>query len=424
MWLWGGERGLSEAIESGIVRPGWEAEIESQGLVYNRTEVPGGEVRSYWREGPFYDFSMAEIQRLEGSVAQLFEMCVAAGDHIIENDLFERMRIPPMARPQIRRTWEMEPPSVYARFDLRYDGEGPPKLLEFNADTPTGLVESAVTQWNWHLFTGQGTDQWNALHDKLVAAWKRNLIKWERRTGVRPRVHLAWTSEETSGEDRMTVAYLMDTVVQAGYEAIELIVEDIVLDDGDGRFYDQQGRHLDVVFKLYPWEWLIEDEFGAAVLADVPGPAARPGWSRPTRCCGAPRRCCPCSGSCSAPIRCSAVPAAGLLRRRGAVELAGVRAQAAVGPRGRQRGDRPRRRGRDRAARPLRHRGLRRPGVRAAAELRRRGRAAPPGAGRLGGRRRAGGPGHPGERRADHRQPQLLRAAHHRLRPGAVRAAG
>ena len=204
---------------------------------------------------------MAEIQRLEGAVAQLFEMCVAAGDHIVENELFDRLRIPPMARPQIRRTWEAEPPSVYGRFDLRRR-RWPPKLLEFNADTPTGLVESAVTQWNWHLFTGQGTDQWNALHDKLVAAWQRNLLRWERRTGVRPRVHLAWTSEETSGEDRMTVAYLMDTVVQAGYEAIELIVEDIVLDDGDGRFYDQQGRHLDVVFKLYPWEWLIEDEFG------------------------------------------------------------------------------------------------------------------------------------------------------------------
>ena len=102
-------------------------------------------------------------------------MCEAAGDHIIENELFDRMRIPPIARPQIRRTWEPEPPSVYGRFDLRYDGEGPPKLLEFNADTPTGLVESAVTQWNWHLFTGQGADQWNALHDKLVAAWQRNL---------------------------------------------------------------------------------------------------------------------------------------------------------------------------------------------------------------------------------------------------------
>ena len=91
-------------VEGGVVRPGWEAEIEAQGLVYNRTTTPGGEERSYWREGPFYDFSMAEVAMLEGAVAQLFEMCVAAGDHIVDNDLFDQMRIPPMARPQIRRT--------------------------------------------------------------------------------------------------------------------------------------------------------------------------------------------------------------------------------------------------------------------------------------------------------------------------------
>ena len=398
------------------MRPGWEAEIESQGLVYNRTQVPGGEVRSYWREGPFYDFSMDEVGMLEGAVAQLFEMCVAAGDHIVDNDLFDQMRIPPMARPQIRRTWESEPPSVYGRFDLRYDGEGPPQLLEFNADTPTGLVESAVTQWNWHLFTGQGRDQWNALHDTLVAAWTRNLVKWERRTGVRPRVHLAWTSEEKSGEDRMTVAYLMDTVVQAGYEAIELIVEDIVLDDGDGLFYDQQGRHLDVVFKLYPWEWLLEDEFGPAVLAD----SARPGgttWVEPVyKMLWSTKALLPVLWQLfgADPVL-GRLPPAGLLRRRCADQLAVLRPQAAVGPRGRQRGDRPRGRGARGTARALRHRGVRAAAVRAAARLPRGRRAAPPGARRLGRRRGARRSGHPRERRPDHRQPQLLRAAHHRL---------
>ena len=86
-------------VEGGIVRPGWEAEIEAQGLVYKRTTTPGGEVRSYWREGPFYDFTMAEVGRLEGWVSQLFQMCVAAGDHVVEHELFDRMGIPPIARP-------------------------------------------------------------------------------------------------------------------------------------------------------------------------------------------------------------------------------------------------------------------------------------------------------------------------------------
>ena len=99
------------------------------------------------------------------------------------------------AASAIRRAWDAEPPALYGRFDLVYDGSAPARLLEFNADTPTGLVESAVTQWNWHLFTGQGRDQWNALHDTLVAAWQRNLTKWEyTRMGVESEMELAFAS--------------------------------------------------------------------------------------------------------------------------------------------------------------------------------------------------------------------------------------
>ena len=131
----------------------------------------------------------------------------------------------------------------------------------------------------------------------------------------------------------MTVAYLMDTVVQAGYEAIELIVEDIVLDDGDGRFYDQQGRHLDVVFKLYPWEWLIEDEFGPAVLAD----GMRPGgttWVEPAyKMLWSTKALLPVLWQLfGSDPGARAVPVAGVLRRRDAVVVARLRAQAALGP--------------------------------------------------------------------------------------------
>jgi len=236
-------------VEAGVVRPGWEAEIEAQGLVYNRTELPGGEVRSYWREGPFYDFTMAEVQRLEGWVAQLFEMCVAAGDHVVEHDLFDRMGIPPIARPEIRRTWEAEPPSVYGRFDLRYDGQGPPKLLEFNADTPTGLVESAVTQWN-------------SLHERLIGAWR------DAGKRIGPVLHLAHSEAETSGEEWMTVAYLRDTADQAGLNTVGMTMEQIGFDHDLRRFVDHEGRVMASCFKLYPWEDMIADEFGERVLAD------------------------------------------------------------------------------------------------------------------------------------------------------------
>lgn len=265
----------------GKARLGWEAEIETQGLVYNKTAVPGGEVRSYWREDVFYDFTSQEIDRLADATDQLFAACVEAGDVALADDrLLDRMHVPRQARDLLRATWEHEPPSIYGRFDLHWDGTGSPRLLEFNADTPTSLVEAAVVQWSWHLETGQGADQWNQLDDRLIAAWQRNLARWESEHGHKPRVHLAWTSGDDSGEDWMTVAYLADCVTRAGYEAVVLTTEQIGLDTGDARFYDHQGRRIEVVFKLYPWEWLLDDPYGPSVLADLRRPGGTT-WIEP-----------------------------------------------------------------------------------------------------------------------------------------------
>src|SRR4051794_41930218 len=99
---------------------------------------------------------MAEIERLEGAAAQLFEMCVAAGDHVVDNDLVHRMRIPPMARPAIRRTWESEPPRLYGPFDLRYDGGCPPHRRESHPGPPAGPAGAPGQQSGWDQPAGPG----------------------------------------------------------------------------------------------------------------------------------------------------------------------------------------------------------------------------------------------------------------------------
>ncbi|MEV4759579.1 glutathionylspermidine synthase family protein [Micromonospora sp. NPDC049559] len=278
-------------VPTGTVRPGWEEQVARDGLVFLDSQLPGGEVVKYWREGPYYEFSAAEVDELEEHVRTIFAMCVEAGDHLLANPaLLRRMGIPEAAFAEIARTWEEEPPSVYARFDLRYAGVGEladadpslrvPKLLEFNADTPTSLLESAVIQWRWFEHTQQGGDQWNSLHERLVAAWRRQIGEHERRTG-RPvaRIHFAYTADETSGEDQMNTTYLADTAREAGYEVELLHTEDIGLGE-DGNFYDLHRRRIEVIFKLYPWEWLVEDRFGPAVIAS----GRRPGgtvWIEP-----------------------------------------------------------------------------------------------------------------------------------------------
>ena len=330
-------------VESGIVRPGWEAEIEAQGLVYNRTDLPGGEVRSYWREGPFYDFSMDEIQHARGRGLPAVRDVRGRG-----RPRRRQRPVRPDAHPADGAAADPADLGVGAAEHLRaastcattararrscWSSTPTPRPAWSSPPSPSGTGTCSP---------GRAATSGTRCTTSSSPPGQRNLVKWERRTGVRPRVHLAWTSEEKSGEDRMTVAYLMDTVVQAGYEAIELIVEDIVLDDGDGLFYDPQGRHLDVVFKLYPWEWLLEDEFGPAVLAD----SARPGgttWVEPVyKMLWSTKALLPVLwqlfGTDPALDR-YLLPA--YFADEVPHELALLRPQAAVGPRGRERGDRP-----------------------------------------------------------------------------------
>lgn len=278
-------------IHDGVVRDNWRQLIHSQGLVFSPTEAPSGEIISYWREGPFYDFTMAEVEQLERDAVTLFEMCVDAGDFIVSRpDIMLKMGIPEFTHDQIRATWNDEPScqSVLGRFDVRYGGDSSLdphsdhdridptmarlKLLEFNADTPTALLEAAIVQWLWFKDTAQGTDQWNAIHEALVQAWKRNLTIIEKRLGHKPVVYFTCSQAEPSGEDVMTTQYIRDTCAAAGYETKAILIEDIFWAVHDGRFYDGDGEnaaHIDVLFKLYPWEHIVHDEFGKRGFLDM-----------------------------------------------------------------------------------------------------------------------------------------------------------
>ena len=99
-------------------------------------------------------------------------MCLKAVEHVVSSKLWERMRIPPAWGDYIERVWRRSDPTICGRFDLAYDGNGPPKLLEYNADTPTALYEAAVVQWYWLKDVKPDADQFNSIHEKLIEAWR------------------------------------------------------------------------------------------------------------------------------------------------------------------------------------------------------------------------------------------------------------
>lgn len=248
-------------------RPGWQAKVEALGLAWHSAgEEP------YWNEGAYYSFTPGEIAEIEAATAELYRLFVAAGDHIVGANLFERFALPAWTVPLIRRAWEDEPPALnHGRFDLGYDGESPPKLFEFNCDTPTALLEASVVQWAWKDEVHPRADQFNGLHERLVARWRE----------IAPRlpssqVHFAHLSE-ASGEDAVTTAYLADTAREAGLTALPALIEDIGWDGLGRRFVDMDGAPIAALCKLYPWEWLVHDDF-AQFIPEAPTLWIEPIW--------------------------------------------------------------------------------------------------------------------------------------------------
>jgi glutathionylspermidine synthase len=152
---------------------------------------------------------------------------------------------------------------MVGRFDLAYDGWNPPKLLEYNADTPTALLEMAVAQWFWMKDVIIGADQFNSAHEKLIDAWKA--------LGSRmpPGSTLHFARSEEDPEDYATSEYLRDTCVQAGIGTKTLRVEDI---GWNGQvFTDLEEQPIQFIHKLYPWEWMVREAFGQHILTDQTG---------------------------------------------------------------------------------------------------------------------------------------------------------
>ncbi|MEU5267055.1 glutathionylspermidine synthase family protein [Streptomyces hygroscopicus] len=246
-------------------RPDWQSTVEEQGVIYPLTRYPDGSLRPYWDESAYYAFSLPEAEALEEVVEELHRMSLAAAAHIVETGRFADLGIddPRLAR-LVAESWHRrdEQPSVYGRFDLRYDGTGPAKLLEYNADTPTSLVEAASAQWFWMEDRFPGADQWNSLHERLVAAWRAQAALLPPGTPL----YFAHSAGDELGEDLMTVAYLRETADQAGLSTEAISMEDIGWERLSGRFVDKRFRFIRSCFKLYPWEWLVSDRFGPHVL--------------------------------------------------------------------------------------------------------------------------------------------------------------
>lgn len=251
-------------------RAGWREIADAQGFTFHHD---GGE--RYWDERAAYVFTMDEIEaRIEAPTVELHAMCLdLVADVVCSQEMMERLVIPAEHRDFVAGSWAAKAPSLYGRFDFAYDGEGPAKLLEYNADTPTSIYETGFFQWAWlealiaDKRVPESADQFNSLHEKLIARFGEIFAKESF-------VH--FTSVGDHVEDRQTVRYLEDLARQAGIEPKFVAIDKIGV-DGDGKFVDEEGFIVGAIFKLYPWEDLFREPY-ADKLVEAKTLWLEPAW--------------------------------------------------------------------------------------------------------------------------------------------------
>jgi len=251
----------------------WIQKAESVGFTYHSLgEAPEDATGVYWYEAAAYEFTAAEIDAIETATEELHRLCLSAVDYVVRHpEEMDGFAIPAGYRPYVARSWMRGDPYWMGRFDLAYDqSTGAIKLLEYNADTPTLVVETALMQWFWLQDQFPNADQFNLLHELLLER-----ISWIGQRMPRGET-LYFAGLLDLPEEAQHVAYFTDLASQAGIRTKIIAMGDIGWKKDTG-FVDLAGDPIRFVHKLYPWEWMAAEAFGMYMLEADPG-VIEPPW--------------------------------------------------------------------------------------------------------------------------------------------------
>jgi glutathionylspermidine synthase len=246
-------------------RKDWQSRVEKLGFTFH-TDKDG---KKYWNEGVYYSLTTDELQLLEDAVNSLHDLCLRAIPVILQSEeLLRKMDIPDEFFPMIQKSWKEEHDTlIYGRFDLVFDRKGTVKMLEYNADTPTTLLEAACIQVDWRNSCNLLDDP-NDPHGEEEESFIMETRLVDRWISLLPRIAgrtVYFSCVKNHEEDLATTRYMMSLAKKAGISCKEIFIEDISFDDNMQAFLDADGKVISVLWKLYPWEWIMTDEFAKHV---------------------------------------------------------------------------------------------------------------------------------------------------------------
>ena len=260
-------------------RKGWEQKVRYDGLTYwdlegikwikdypcNTTQHILERRRMHHNLSQGFNF-LTEKEVMEATF-KLHNMCLEVVDRVVNDDvLLTLFEIPQSLWPAVKKSWAEKKTDFMGRFDLAYDATGPPKLLEYNGDTPSVLVESGNVQYNWYrdiamsAATNTKLMQANFIEKGMISGF--NKLKADGR--IDPINGLGFVSVEGDEEMKGTVSYLQRVALKCFINTFGCDIKDFSLEYSNGSKYNRatpnlRGKKCEAIFKMYPYEWLVSE---------------------------------------------------------------------------------------------------------------------------------------------------------------------
>lgn len=253
-------------------RPNWQSLAQEYGFEFHTMYG-----QNYWDETAYYRFTLEQIEQdIESVTEEIHQMCLAVVEQTVSYEQkLEQCKIPQAHWQLIQDSWHNKDNSLYSRIDLAYNGNGPAKLYENNADTPTSVYETGFWQWLWledqvnQGYLPRHADQFNSLQEKLIQRFSEFRQAYPNQT-----FYFGYCKE--SLEDKGTVQYLADCATAAQIPIELIAIEDIGLSE-QNTFTNVAHHEMQWLFKLYPWEFIFVEEY-APFIANAGCQFVEPAW--------------------------------------------------------------------------------------------------------------------------------------------------
>lgn len=203
-------------------------------------------------------------------VNELYDMYATAAQHVIDNNLFFELGIPFNLIEAIKKSWDNNVHwHLYGRFDLAGGIDGKPiKLIEFNADTPTSLFETAILQWAILKHNNMDEErQFNNIYEAISENFRRLVTLFDDPSEFEKHYDgwkILFSSVSGNSEEEQTVRLLQQMAIDAGFETGFEPLGGVKFDE-EG-IYDSHDIPYEYWFKLFPWEDIAIDENELAIL--------------------------------------------------------------------------------------------------------------------------------------------------------------